>query len=105
MWLFSWRHWLQQRRADARGRRRPARHRRPDLEALEARNLLSTFQWTGQGATANWTDVANWSGGPAGTFPDVPGDVAQFVGAFAGARTVTVDQAITVGEIDFGTAH
>ena len=82
---------------------RPATYR-PQLEVLEDRTLLSTFQWTG-GSGVNWNDSGNWnlvSG--AGTFPNAQGDVAQFTGSYSAAQAVAVNQAITVGEIDFGTA-
>src|SRR5579872_1341065 len=74
------------------------------VEPLEDRTLLSTYQWLGTGATTNWNDPTNWTGGPAGTFPSVAGDVAQFTGTFATNQTAVVNQAISVGEIDFGTA-
>ncbi len=76
------------------------------LEPLEDRTLLSTFQWLGGGATANWNDPTNWNrtAGTTGTFPSVAGDIARFTGTYTAAQTVTVNVAITVGEIDFGTA-
>ncbi len=73
------------------------------LEQLEDRTLLSTYQWLGT-SSALWSDPGNWTGGPAGTFPSLAGDVAQFTGSITGSTTVTVNQAITVGEIDFNTA-
>ena len=56
--------------------------------------------WTGLGANSNWTTAANWSG----AVPTNPGDVAQFTGTYTAAQSVvTINQNITVGEIDFGT--
>ena len=75
------------------------------VERLEDRLAPSTFQWTGQGGNSNWTTPGNWqlvSG--AGTTPNAIGDVARFTGAIPGGTTVVVDAAITVGEIDFGSA-
>ena len=54
------------------------------VEHLEDRTLPSTYQWVG-GSSANWNDPGNWnllSG--AGTFPNAPGDVAQFTGTPSG---------------------
>src|SRR5262245_10964201 len=75
------------------------------VEPLEDRTLPSTFQWVG-GSSTNWNDAGNWnllSG--SGTFPNAPGDVARFNASYSTAQTVTVNQAITVGEIDFGTTR
>ena len=72
------------------------------LELLEDRTLLTTYQWTGLGASGNWTNSANWS--PSSAFPNAVGDVAQFVGPITGITSVILNQAITVGEIDFGSA-
>src|SRR3954451_19470790 len=68
------------------------------VEPLEDRTLPSTFQSLGTGANNNWANPNNWS--PTG-FPNAPGDVAQFTGSYSAAQTVLVNQAITVGEIDF----
>ena len=84
------------------GRKRSRFFRQLRLEYLEDRTVLSTFQWTGASST-NWSDAGNWAGGPAGTFPNAQGDVAQFTGSYSAAQTVLVNQTITVGEIDFGT--
>src|SRR5439155_18448492 len=75
------------------------------LEQLEDRTLPSTFKWVGGAADANWTTAGNWnvvSG--AGAFPNAAGDVAQFTGSYSSAQTAVVNQAITVGRIDFATA-
>src|SRR5207247_10394027 len=39
-----------------------------------------------------------------GSFPNAAGDVAQFTASYSTAQTATINQAITVGEIDFGTS-
>src|SRR6266850_871503 len=75
------------------------------VEQLEDRTLLSTFQWIG-GSSVNWNDAGNWtlvSG--AGSFPNAQGDIAQFTASYSAAQLVTVNQAISVGEIDFGTSR
>src|SRR5437868_12686492 len=73
------------------------------VEPLEDRTLLSTFQWTG-GSGSNWNDGGNWSRlSGSGTFPNAVDDVAQFTGTYSSAQLAVVNQAITVGEIDFGT--
>ena len=73
------------------------------LEELEDRTLLSTYRWTGA-SSPNWTDPGNWSLlSGAGTFPNAVGDIAQFTGTPT-SQIAVVNQAITVGEIDFGTA-
>ncbi|HEX5272984.1 MAG TPA: hypothetical protein VFW33_20950, partial [Gemmataceae bacterium] len=77
-----------------------------DFERLEDRTLPSTFQWIGGGADNNWSTGANWSlVSGSGSFPNAPGDVARFNGSYSGAQSVVVNQAITVGEIDFGTTQ
>ena len=80
------------------------------LEMLEDRTLMSasTFQWTGaeRSLTSNWNDPVNWTNLTPGSpeqFPNTVGDIVQFTGT-PQASTVLVNQAITVGEIDFGTA-
>ena len=79
------------------------------LEMLEDRTLMSasTFQWTGASSlTSNWNDPVNWTNLTPGSpeqFPNTVGDIVQFTGT-PQASTVLVNQAITVGEIDFGTA-
>src|SRR5580700_1052938 len=71
------------------------------LEELEDRTLLTTYAWTGLGGDSLWNDPNNWGG--AG-FPNAIGDVANFTGTYSAAQTVVVNQPITVGTIDFGTA-
>jgi len=73
------------------------------VESLEDRTVPSTFQWVG-GSGANWNTAANWaliSG--SGSFPNAVDDVAQFTASYSGAQTALVNQAISVGEIDFGS--
>jgi hypothetical protein len=48
----------------------PTVHRRkarPCLEALERREVLSTFTWNGNAGDGNWDNGANWAGGSAPT--------------------------------------
>ena len=115
MFLSTWRKLLQQVRRNnstiRRGKRpslESAKAQRLQLERLEDRTLLSTFQWTGANTLvdSNWNDPANWNvtaGTPTTFYPSVVGDIAQFTGTPAQA-TVTLNQNITVGEIDFGTS-
>ena len=95
------------------GRRRRGENRKfPGLyvELLEERTLLSTFQWVGGGFTQNWADGSNWIliGTGSGSYPQTSSDVAQFTGSPAvnasNVSAVTLNSAITVGEIDFGTS-
>src|SRR5260370_10954538 len=75
------------------------------VEPLEERVLPSSYQWVG-GSSANWNDPGNWSLlSGTGTFPNAPGDIAKFTGTYSAAQTVTVNTAITVGEIDFGSSR
>src|SRR5947209_6491607 len=108
MLLSWWRQLVKRQARHSDSRSRLTNHsrffRRVWLEQLEDRTLLSTYQWTGA-ASANWTDPGNWnlvSG--AGSFPNAQGDVAQFIGSYSGPQTVTINAAITVGEVDWGTA-
>ncbi len=78
------------------------------LEFLEERIAPATYQWIGggTGATAtNWDNAANWKllTGTGATFPNAPGDIAQFTSSAAPQTMATVDVPITVGEIDFGS--
>src|SRR5262249_31046374 len=86
----------------ASGNLRPKFFRQMYFERLEDRTLPSTFQRVGT-SSLNWNDPGNWTGGN-GTFPNAQGDVAQFTGSYSAAQTVIVNQAITVGEIDFGSS-
>src|SRR5262249_14354582 len=59
----------------------------------------------GVGPDGSGTTAAKWSLlSGAGSFPNAAGDIAQFTGTYSTAQTVVVNQAITVGEIDFATA-
>src|SRR5207302_4837421 len=73
------------------------------VERLEERIAPATYQWVG-GNSLNWGDAGNWTGGNPGGVPNAQGDVAQFTGSYAAAQLVVLNQAITVGEVDFGTA-
>ncbi len=107
-WFASW--W--RKRTNPNNSRRVEPIRRPKffrflhLEQLEERIVPSAYQWTGKSLlSSNWNDPANWSLiSGAGAFPNSPGDVAQFTGTPT-QNLVTVNQPITVGEIDFGTAY
>src|SRR5262245_11655819 len=106
MFLSWWRGGKNRKAKDARGPRKAHARRLQPLwfEQLEDRTLPSTFKWLGSGADANWSTAANWSLlSGAGSFPNAAGDIAQFTGT-AAQTTVVVNQAITVGEIDFATA-
>src|SRR5262245_31041914 len=75
------------------------------IEPFEDRTRLSAYQWLGTGGDNNWNNPGNWnllSG--AGTFPNAIADIARFTGSYSTAQTVLVNQAITVGEIDFGSS-
>src|ERR1700733_8260127 len=113
MFAFSWRKWSRQlglNCCDARRRQGRSPEARGSLqlqiEQLEDRTLLSTYQWTGLGADTNWNTVGNWAqnGVPATTFPKTAGDIAQFIRPIASCFNPNVNVPITVGEIDFNTA-
>src|ERR1051325_4097475 len=75
------------------------------IEQLEERITPTTFRWTGA-AGANWSDPGNWnivSSTNTDLFPNATSDAAQFTGSPT-SSLVIVNQAITVGELDFGTA-
>ena len=56
------------------------------------------------GGSTNWNTAGNWSLiSGSGSFPNAVDDVAQFTASLFRAQTALVNQAITVGEIDFGT--
>ena len=77
------------------------------VESLETRIVPTTFQWVGAGADTNWSTAANWNtvGSPTNgnAFPNATDDVARFTAVLGATQNVVVDQALTVGEIDFGT--
>ena len=92
----------------ARLARRPAR--RPArcplaAEPLETRDVPASYSWvpTGPGAFS-WTDPANWTGGPAGTFPDAIGDVAVLNGTLTGHQLINLNDAITLGALSIGSS-
>src|SRR5438034_10266783 len=79
--------------------------RRMWVEQLEDRTLLATFQWIG-GSSVNWNDAGNWTlASGSGSFPNAQGDIAKFTASYSTAQSITVNQAITVGEIDYGTSR
>lgn len=65
--------------------------RRPTLECLEDRTVLSNTTWTGLGLNNNWSNPANWSGGVPGA-----GDTAIFSSHPGGSSTAVVDAAFSV---------
>ena len=92
----------------ASGRRRTAEAHKSQglqLELLEDRTLMSTFQWIG-GSSQDWNDAGNWQlNGVTGLgFPNATTDIAQFTSVPTNYSNVLISQAITVGEIDFGTS-
>ena len=92
--------------AAARQTRRPNRAaRRLGLEALEARDVPAAYTWvpTDPGAFS-WNDPANWTGGPADTFPNSTADTAALAAALAGNEVVTLGTDITVGALTLGSA-
>lgn len=81
------------RRASSLNRRQHRRLRQ--IEQLEARQLLATWQGPDGG---NWNNAANW----VGDVPDVAGETADF-GAFTG--TVVLDIAnVTIDSLNFGAS-
>src|SRR5581483_2265251 len=103
--LSWWRRLLRRAKAPKRAavRHRNPFLRRPIIEALEDRTLLSTFKWVGAGSDTNWTTAANWSlVSGTGAYPGAAGDIAQFLGTLS-KTTAVVDQPVTVGEIDFNS--
>jgi T5SS/PEP-CTERM-associated repeat protein len=52
-------------------------------------------------AGGNWSSAANWTG----EVPDAAGAVAVFGNKITAPRTVTVDVPVTLGRIDFASAH
>lgn len=61
--------------------------------------IAATRTWTGLGATNNWNDTANWSGGV------VPGaaDVASFDGT--SSKNATMNVAVNVLGVSIGPAY
>jgi len=92
----------------ARLARRPVRRpaRRPlAAEPLEAREVPATYSWTPTGPGAySWTDPANWTGGPVGTYPDAVGDVAVLSGTLTGNQLINLNDAITLGALNIGSS-
>ncbi|MBN9519940.1 VCBS repeat-containing protein [bacterium] len=89
----------------ARLARRPARPvRRLALESLEARDVPAAYTWlpTAPGAYS-WNDPANWTGGPAGTFPNAAADTADLTAAITGNQVVTLGSAVTVAAVTVGS--
>jgi hypothetical protein len=83
----------------------PTRRARLGLEALEAREVPATYTWTPTAAGAfNWNDPANWTGGPAGTFPNAVGDVANLTANLVGNQAIRLNTAILVGTLNLGSA-
>jgi Bacterial lectin len=74
------------------------------VERFEDRLTPSTYQWTGGGGDALWTNPGNWTGGPVGNFPGQAGDVAQFVDPQVTSASAVVNVPVTLSEIDFGSA-
>jgi len=87
----------------ARTPRRPLR--RPlAVESLEARDVPASYTWTPTAPGAyDWNDAANWSGGPAGTFPNAVDDVANLTGALVGNQVVRLNTGITIGTLNLGS--
>jgi autotransporter-associated beta strand protein len=82
----------------------PASHARSiaraAIEALESRRLLTADVWSGAGTDTLFTDGANWVGGVA---PIAGQDVTFPVGA--ASTTVTINTAVTVGNVEFDTGY
>jgi autotransporter-associated beta strand protein len=96
-------------RAVRRSRARVLLH----VERFEDRLAPSanTYLWTGGGGSdTSWKNPANWTpvGGATGMYPgdgaDGPGDVAQFVALVGPTVHPKVNGAVSIGEIDFGSA-
>ena len=77
--------------------RRPIRRERLAVEALEARDVPAAFTWvqTDPG-TFNWSNGGNWTGGPAGAFPNDPADIASITSVLNGDETINIQGAIAV---------
>lgn len=63
--------------------------------------FAETYTWvpTAAGTTYPWNSTANWS--PAG-FPKNPGDVANLNNNIAGAQTILLNEAVSVGTLSLG---
>lgn len=63
-------------------------------------SLAAGFTWIPTAAgTFNWNDASgNWTSG----FPNAVSDTATFSGTLAGAQTINLNQAITVGSLSLG---
>src|ERR1043166_4897945 len=78
MAFFNWSRWLRSLYTPRTKQPiRKARAGRPfrtlEIEQLESRLSPATFTWTGNGATANWSNAANWSD-PTNTAPTGSGN-------------------------------
>jgi autotransporter-associated beta strand protein len=80
------------------------------LESLEDRVVpsTSTYTWNATGG-GSWTNPANWtpSSGASGSYPQLPGDVADLTSAITANSTITIPAGvtITVGTIVINSAH
>ncbi len=67
------------------------------LGTVFAASTVRAETWTQTAsATYNWNDFANWGGG---SFPNATDATANISGDFAGAQTINLNQAITVGSL------
>jgi autotransporter-associated beta strand protein len=71
----------------------------------------ATFTWArGVGGTFSWNNNAlfgdtngnNWGAAPAGSFPNVAGDIANLTNNTTATQTVNLGQDITTGQLVFG---
>src|SRR4051794_15574348 len=80
------------RRQQPGGGRRP---HRPQLEGLEGRVTPAHIYWTGTGATANFSDPANWRGGVVPGADDFATFDARANGPFAN-KDVLIDTPLSL---------
>src|SRR5262245_3652136 len=92
--------WLRRRTR----RTRPPARRALAFEQLESRDVPATYFWvpTIPGAF-DWTNGSNWTGGPAGTFPNAVNDVANLTAPLLGNQLIRLNGAITVGTLNIGS--